>query len=298
MSGFDPGWLRLRAPFDDAARAPRLASRFAAFLGDRARLLDLGAGAGANLRHLAPRLGRRQAWTLVDDDPGLLAAASSETRAWAAARGWGFAGDRDGGFRLEGDGRTVVARPVIADLARGPDSLPWEAIDGVTASALLDLTSAAWLDALAERLRARRLPALFALSFDGRLRWRPADPADGLAARGFAAHQSFDKGFGPALGPAAAEHAAKVLKAPGRTVATAASDWRVAASDRPMLRAMLDGVAGAAAEALPDEAAAIGAWRDRRRGAIERGEASLVVGHVDVLAVPEVGHAASWEGPS
>ena len=87
------------------------------------------------------------------------------------------------------------------DLATGLDSLALDGA-GITASALLDLTSAAWLDRLAER--CGRAPLLMALSFDGRLSWQPALAEDDLVRDRFLAHQRTDKGFGPALGPDAA----------------------------------------------------------------------------------------------
>ena len=94
----------------------------------------------------------------------------------------------------------------------GLDSLALEGA-AVTAAALLDLTSAAWLDGLAARLR--QVPVLIALSFDGRLSWRPGAAEDGQVRARFLAHQRRDKGFGPALGPAAAAHLADLLRARG-----------------------------------------------------------------------------------
>jgi hypothetical protein len=43
---FDGDWLDLREPFDAAARDPGLATRLAAALPARPRILDLGAGTG------------------------------------------------------------------------------------------------------------------------------------------------------------------------------------------------------------------------------------------------------------
>ncbi|MGH6901583.1 MAG: SAM-dependent methyltransferase, partial [Geminicoccaceae bacterium] len=82
MSGFDAAWLALREPCDNAARSAALAGRFAAALGAEPRLVDLGCGAGSNLRYLAPRIRGPQRWRCVDHDPVLLNAARSALLDW------------------------------------------------------------------------------------------------------------------------------------------------------------------------------------------------------------------------
>src|SRR4029450_2312420 len=105
--GFSVDWLRLREPFDRAARetAAGTSDLFARVAQWRARspgpsvaVTDLASGQGANLRALAPRLGGLQHWRLVDHDPQLLAALPHELAAWARPRGYTFKGaDRAGG---------------------------------------------------------------------------------------------------------------------------------------------------------------------------------------------------------
>src|SRR6185369_8724301 len=92
MSGFSADWLSLREPFDAAARATPLVAELRRHIprGTSAapfEVVDLGAGAGSNLRYLAPRVGGEQQWRLVDHDRVLLDAALVATSAWAASRG-------------------------------------------------------------------------------------------------------------------------------------------------------------------------------------------------------------------
>ena len=75
MSGFSAEWLALREPADHAARSRDLLRAVAARFAAKAHvsIVDLGAGAGSNLRAIAPALAaERQSWTLVDHDPALL----------------------------------------------------------------------------------------------------------------------------------------------------------------------------------------------------------------------------------
>jgi SAM-dependent methyltransferase len=255
VSGFAPDWLALREPYDRKARSAALADRFGRALGPAPRLTDLGCGTGANMRYLAPRLAPGQQWLCVDRDRSLL--------------------------KLANAGHGGCVRFEEHDLAHDLDGLALDGI-GVTASALLDLTSAAWLAQLARR--CRRATLLLALSFDGRLAWDPVLAEDVMIRDRFVAHQGTDKGFGPALGPDAAAHLAALLERHGHAVTTVTSDWRLGADDRPLLAAMLDGVVAAAA--IEDDPTLVH-WAGLRRAQLGRGELGLVVGHVDLLALPE-----------
>ena len=254
MSGFDEAWLALREPIDHAARSRSLAARFAAAQGPAPYVVDLGAGSGSNLRYLAPLLPPAQRWLLVDHDPALLAAA-------AHARTAGNVGCR------------------AMDLARELPAVPGRT--GVTAAALLDLTSAAWLDQFARW--CGDAPVLIALSVDGGLAWQPEDRDDDAIREHFFAHQRANKGFGPALGPAAAAHLTRRLEAAGRRVFLERSDWRLGPPEAPLLGAMLEGIIAVVADIAGPAACA--RWATLRRRQLAAGDLRLTVGHVDLLAL-------------
>jgi SAM-dependent methyltransferase len=281
MLGFDPDWLALREPYDHAARNPGLAARFAASLGDAPAIIDLGCGTGSNLRYLAPRLGRDQSWICIDHDRLLLRASIDRIRAWATASGWSLE-PAPGGIAVVAPEFSVRARLRAHDLARGlPADVPAGA--GVSASALLDLTSAAWLDAFAGRCRRRAL--LLAISFDGRLDFSPADEGDDEVRQSFLRHQRTDKGFGPALGPDAAAYLADRLRKLGHEVELASSDWHLrSGADGPLLTAKLDGLVSAAG--VMEDPTVPARWAALRRTQLKAGELGLEVGHLDLLALP------------
>ncbi|TPG24276.1 class I SAM-dependent methyltransferase [Variovorax guangxiensis] len=298
MSGFSTDWLALREPFDRAACAmasaaldwPALAARLRA---DRAgdallSVVDLGCGTGASLREIAPRLGGRQHWRLVDHDAALLAAIPDALSRWAALCGLRMHADGER-LNIEGAGLRIRIERVRADLSTGLDGALLEGAQLVTASALLDLVSAEWLDALVARCSGAGAAVGWTLNVDDRLEWHPADRDDAQVQAQFRADQRRDKGFGLALGGAASAHALRALQAVGYAVAQARSDWQIdgtrADTDRSMLRAMVDGVGDAAIAQAPSKATEIRAWQARRLA--QHVTLRLRVGHVDVLGWPQ-----------
>lgn len=258
--GFSPDWLALREPADRAARDPGLmaaaaVAAVAAAGPERAPVvMDLGCGTGATARAFAQLLPDAR-WRLVDQDTDLLALACESLD---------------------------DAVPVAADL-RDLAALPWDGVDLVTCSALLDLMPAWWVDALASEVSRRRLPFYAALSYDGVMHWEPALPEDLLITDLFNRHQRTDKGLGRALGPDAVTETRRAFADRGYAVQTADSPWRLGPDQSALHRELLNGIAQAAQEAGHPTAQA---WANARQTA--RPDGLCTIGHRDLLAVAPV----------
>jgi hypothetical protein len=279
---FSPAWLALREGADHRARNLDVAGALAARTSCCARLslLDLGCGAGSNLRATAPLLPPiRQAWRLVDNDPALLVAARAGLCAWADSVEEG----RDG-LTLVAHGKHIEVAFIEADLRAGLAPLLTPCPDIVTAAALFDLVSPEWLARFTADLSAAELPLFTVLTYDGGERWSPALPDDDAMIQAFHAHQATDKGFGPAAGPQAVALLAQGLRAVGYTVSTGPSPWQLTGADRDLIAALASGTADAATQTgqVPHHRAA--AWADARRSA-----GTCEIGHTDLLAWPPVG---------
>jgi hypothetical protein len=265
MSGFSADWLTLREPYDLRARNPMVLDAVAAhFESDfSVQIVDLACGTGSTARALGPHLPARQNWTLIDNDLSLLARASATPAP-----------------------RDAAINVVPLDLNRDLEAALDGAVDLVATSALLDLVSEPWLDRLVVEIVARRVPLYAALSYDGRTKLTPSDPFDVEIAAAVNAHQRTDKGFGPALGPAAAAFAIARFEALGYSVVHGTSDWVMGADDFEIQTEILAGWAGAAHDMATQSPADTAAWLTRRRNCIAAGGFSLSVGHVDFFAAP------------
>ncbi len=281
MSGFSADWLRLREPFDHAAREAaqaQLGPMAAACAPGPLQVVELGCGTGSNLRYLAPRLGGSQHWQVFDHDDALLDAWPEALQAWAGRDGHRVRACGEV-LHVEGEGFAARVQRRRLDLATHLHAVPWAGAGLVCAAALIDLVSADWLDRLVAHCNAAGADLLLALSVDGRLDWSPADPADAAVAACFEQHQRRDKGFGPALGPQAPVEAAGRLVAAGYRVQQARSDWVATGA---LQSALIDGMAQAAEAQAPALRAAVRAWQTRRQAL--GASSSLRVGHVDILA--------------
>lgn len=280
-SQFASDWLALREAADAVSRSQRLAAQANEWLNVRTSaplIADLGCGRGSNMRFLAPRLGGRQRWKLIDHDALLLAQARQRSAGLSDSQGQPVAVET----------HCLSLEPVA--------NVPLADAHLVTASALLDLVSQQWIDTLVARIVGQQQALLIALSVNGE--WHFIDPQGGpvlddedhwLLAL-FLAHQQRNKGLGDALGGQAHRALVAALEAANYRVEQAETPWQLAAGSQeqlPLMMALLEGWAAAATEQAPQAAARIATWLQQRQQAVANGEQGIWVGHCDLLAMPQ-----------
>jgi len=263
LGGFTRRWLALRAPYDVRARNSDVLSAVTEAVADypSISIVDLGCGTGATLRALSASLPTVQNWRLVDNNIGALDCA----QAIAVAAG-------------------VEVKTVLLDLANDLQAALDGAVNIVTTSAFLDLVSQRWLEQLVWRAVARHLPLYAALTYDGRVVFKPIDPRDEAVIAAVNRHQRRDKGFGPALGPNAPSCAIELFQMAGYDVLHGHSDWTLGPVDREMQLEIFTAWADAARETNAVPIAELDLWLEARREAVALGRSQLRIGHVDFLA--------------
>jgi hypothetical protein len=261
-----PDWLALREDADAAARSAELADLVGTHLAARPVVVrDLGCGTGSLGRWLAPRLPGPQDWTLQDRDADLLDRAALPARA--------------------ADGTPVTARTERGDVtALSAADLAGTAL--VTASALLDLLTADEVDGLAAACVDAGCAALLTLSVTGRVVLTPPDPLDAAFASAFDAHQRRVVDGRRLLGPDAGAAAADAFTRRGARVHSRPSPWRLGAGRAALAEEWLRGWIDAACTQEPGLDRHAGPYLRRRLRECADGTLRVVVGHVDVLALP------------
>jgi hypothetical protein len=262
--GFSAEWLALREPADHRARNTAVLQATAALLKDRDSplIIDLASGTGSTVRAMQDALPQGQRWRLSEIDDALIEAGQKR--------------HADASIRYD-------RRDLLTDLGgafAGDPAL-------VTTSAFLDLVSGDWLDRLVAELRARALPFYAALTYDGRGTCDPPHRFDRSVIDAVNRHQVTDKGFGPALGPQAAVEAIRRFEAAGFGVFSGASDWLFLKEEGLVQSMIIDGWAEAAHEIGGLAEDDVIDWRDWHLTRIAEGDAEIMVGHVDFLAVPQ-----------
>lgn len=279
MGDFSASWLQLRESVDRRSRNPSVAAGLRAAFQTRpvVKVVDIGCGTGANLRATAPLLGPVQDWTLLDNDAALLDAAREALGTWADVTD-----PVPEGLRIRKDGRAITARFRLCNLATDLVGSWMDGADLVTASAFFDLVSPAFIDRLVSAVVRANAAFHTVLTYDGTHRWSPGSAFDGAIGQAFNTHQTVDKGFGPAAGPAASPLLRQAFRAAGYTTLAGDSSWQLGPDDQTLMDQLLDGIAGAAAETGQVPADAVAAWRGVRRHATR-------VGHEDLLVLPAMG---------
>lgn len=262
-------WLRLREPADAAARSTDLARRAVGLLDGSGPTVvhDLGCGSGSMGRWLAPMVSGPQHWVLHDRDADLLDVAAGDPPVAAA------------------DGAAVTVETRQDDLTRlGAADLAGASL--VTASALLDMLTAAELVRFVTSCAEATCPVLVALSVTGRVRLTPTDPLDPVLAAAFNGHQRRTTGGRTLLGPDAARAAVAAFDALGARVEVRPSPWQLGADQGALVSEWLAGWVRAAVEQRPELATAAATYLERRRTDLEHGRLAVMVPHVDLLALP------------
>ena len=261
-------WLALREPADADARSTGLVEEIRPFLrGGGSEIRDLGCGTGSMARWLAPRLPGPQHWVLYDRDAELLPLVDADPPVAAV------------------DGGTVSVETRQRDITRlEPEELASASL--ITASALLDMMTAAELERLVASCVPAGCPVLVTLTVTGRVGLAPEDPLDPAFREAFNDHQRRPAAEGRRLGPDAVEAAVAAFNRQGRDVLVRPSPWHLGSERGALTTQWLAGWLGAACEQRPELETERPGYARRRLDELAEGRLSVTVHHHDLLALP------------
>jgi len=156
---------------------------------------------------------------------------------------------------LTADGSRVTVETRQRDITR-LDQRDLAGASLITASALLDMLTAAEVERIARSCVEAGCPALLTISVTGRVALTPSDPLDEVIASAFNAHQRRGDGDGRLLGPDAVGVAADMFAKLGAEVVIRPSRWRLSGSETALMTEWFKGWVSAACEQRPELSAA------------------------------------------
>ena len=265
--GVDASWLAARVAADGTAREatvstllPRLTEHVRPGPDTDVRMIDLGAGSGANQRWLAPRLPFRQQWVHVDHDPSIL----------GHTHDVGHTEFVVGGIDALGE---LFDRGPAGEIRRSV----------ITCAAVLDVLTRHDLAQLCDLISARGVPALLSLSVTGVMIIQPSDGADGVLLDAFNAHQRRDG----RAGPDAPDLVVARCRRAGVRVDAVSTPWVLnATSDRDFVARFLRERVAAAVEHEPTIGRTGTNWLRHRLAQLDDPGTQITVGHRDLLLLP------------
>ncbi|RMG58055.1 MAG: class I SAM-dependent methyltransferase [Bacteroidetes bacterium] len=286
---YEPDWLEVRYPYDEAARHAGVEAAARAWLARQTppwQLVDVGAGHGANFRYYLDRLEGAQDWTLVEQDPALVAAARNRILALAAARSWAVE-ENDGTLALAGGPHPVRVRLVTGSLLELGRWVNLRQTQLVLANAVFDLFTPAQFESFAAEL-ARSQTALFmTLNYTG-MDYAPPSRADRLVTGLYEAHMNRPRASGRGMGKYGPEQMAAILQSQGFHLTEGESIWQVPPGHQVMQRFLL-GFMGEAIPELPLSPRLRGVfadWLSEKRTQSANDQLKIRVMHMDTLALP------------
>ena len=274
-SEFASDWLAAREAADHRARSRELTDELNQWLLSQyenlppeshcpMQIVDIGTGRGSNALFLVPPLQVPQTWLALDQDAALLREAKQRVDL----------------LDVPFETRTVQLSPENLE-----QHLP-AGVALITASALIDLVSEPWLKALSKAAVRQKSAMLIVLSYAGHFKLSPAHPDDELLRNLVNQHQHGDKGTGAALGPEAPMVLRDLLAREGYRVKLAESPWTFNRGDQVLARMLMQGWTDAAIEQSPTDRDCLNRWLETRDRQLVEGKLTVVVRHLDLLALP------------
>ncbi|MEW5900794.1 MAG: hypothetical protein AB1715_04970 [Acidobacteriota bacterium] len=279
-------WLEERYAYDARARNRNLEKLVAAdlkafrFL----RIVDLGAGLGANLRYYSDFFDCDQEWYCVEKDLALCEAFFPHLERWAFEQGWSCRRDSQL-IILQKKKKTVTASLLPGSFIPFPTALASIPLDLGLANAVFDLVSGQQFSFLAEALASRAVPLLATLNYVS-MRFVPSRIEDQRIIKLYDQTMTFPGPAGTPMGPRCAAVMKKILKESDYQVADGKSPWTISGDDGSLLHLLLQYVQTSVSAFRGEkiEIDDLEDWIRRKKEGVISGAVKLLVRHHDLYA--------------
>ena len=226
-------WLEHRISYDAKARNLNVETSCQEYLKRQKKLkiIDFGAGTGANCRYYFSKISQEQEWFLVEQNQELLEIALDRLIVWA----------QENGYESQLQNSRLVA---ILDLE---NLIDLNTFDLAVANAVFDLFSEKQFQTLLECLKKYQLPMLATINYTG-MNFIPQTDNDSDFIKYYHHHMQRHQYFGRGMGPECGSFMWEAMKGIGMKVLQGESPWEISNSDPVFLEFIL----GFMEESIPE----------------------------------------------
>ncbi|MEG4344957.1 SAM-dependent methyltransferase [Microcoleus sp. A003_D6] len=276
-------WLELRIPYDTIARNPVVEASCQQYLKKHKhlRIVDLGAGTGANCRYYLSKFSQDQEWFLVEQNQELLEIAFASLASWAVKNGY----DSKSQFlrlNLENQVHKITIQGIVGSILELENLINLETINLVVANAVFDLFSKQQFQIFLKYLNKYQLPIVTTLNYTG-MNFTPQTDEDAGFIKYYDRHMQRPQDFGRGMGSDCGAFMWEAMQGIGMKGLQGESPWEISGSDRIFLQLLLGFMEASIPEIIEEESLQqkFKSWLSQKQQMIAQKQLSCNVAHQD-----------------
>jgi len=279
-------WLELRIPYDTIARNPVIEAICQQYLKHYKclRIVDLGAGTGANCRYYLSKFSQEQEWFLVEQNQELLEIAFTNLASWAVQNGY-EAKSQHLKLNLESQVHKITIQGIVGSILDLEKLIDLKNFNLAVANAVFDLFSKQQFHTFLKYLHKYQLPLLTTINYTG-MNFIPQTDEDVDFIQYYDLHMKRPQDFGKGMGDECGTGIWETMQVMGMKGLQGESPWEIGSSDRTFLELILDFMKISIPEIISEESLhqKLDIWLNKKQQMIAQKQLNCHVTHQDFWA--------------
>ncbi|MDF5709200.1 MAG: hypothetical protein PUP90_16430 [Nostoc sp. S4] len=276
-------WLELRIPYDAKGRNSTVEASCQQYLNKHKslKIVDLGAGTGANCRYYLSKISQDREWFLVEQNQELLEIAFERLIIWAQENGY-ESKLQNSILVLKNEVDKITIHKIVGSILELENLIDLKTFDLAVANAVFDLFSENQFQTLLECLKKYQLPLLATINYTG-TNFTPQSEGDSSFIEYYNQHMQRPQDFGRGMGPDCGASMGEVMQRIDMKVIQGESPWEISSSDPVFLQLFLGFMEESIPEILQEATLEheLNTWLQKKQQMIAQNQLSCKVTHQD-----------------